>query len=60
MREQEVLRFYNSCNILLLYITEAVGAAGEPDGHVANSGCLASSFLQVQEEIDQRLMHSIH
>lgn len=60
MMEQEVLKLFSSCNIRLPYITEAVRAAREPDRKVANSGFLASSFLQVQKEIDQRLMQSVH
>ena len=60
MRKQEVLKFFSSCNVLLPYTTEAVRAAREPDGNVANLGSLASSFLQVREEIGQRLMQSIH
>lgn len=59
-REQEVLLFFSSCNVLLPSITAAVKAAREPDGNVNNPGSLASSFLQVQEEIGQRLMQSIH
>lgn len=60
MMEQEVLKFFSSCKILLPYVTEVVRAAREPDGNVANPGFLASSFLQVQKEIEQRLMQSVH
>lgn len=59
MREQEVLKFFSSCSALLPYITEAVRAAREPDGNDANAVSLVSSFLQVQEEVGQRLMQSI-
>lgn len=57
---EQVLLFFSSCNVLLPSITAAVKAAREPDGNVNNPGSLASSFLQVQEEIGQRLMQSIH
>lgn len=59
-REQKVLLFLSSCNVLQPWITAAVGAAREPDGNIDNLGFLASSVLQVQEEIGQRLMQSIH
>jgi len=60
MREQEVLKFFSSCSVLLPYVTEAVKAVRGPAGDVANLGSLASSFPQVQEEIGQRLMQSVH
>lgn len=60
MREHKELKFFNSCNVLLPYIREAARAAREPNGNAADPVSFASSFLQVQEEISQRLVQFIH
>lgn len=58
--ERIQLKFFNSFNVLLPYIREAARAAREPNGNAADTVSFASSFLQVQEEISQRLVQFIH